>query len=70
MKAKDLIKILLSDPGADVQIGWEEFVQYSELTGGEEDRFSEIEVVYKGDSGFTLSGDHYMYMGEKVYEQR
>lgn len=54
MKVRELIEVLQKlDPEAKVEIAWEEHVQYSELTGGSENRFENIERVYTWEAGET-----------------
>lgn len=66
MKAKELILILQKNPEADIKIGWEELVQYSELTSGSEDHIEPVRTIYYDGSEFVFSFECYLAL-EKVW---
>ena len=67
MKAKELIDLLSAHPEAEIKIGWEEMVVYSELTEGTEDRIEDVNALFWYGGEFVLSYEMYLH-GEKLYE--
>jgi hypothetical protein len=66
MKAKELAALLLTDPEADVKIGWEELVVYSDHTQCSEDRISDVEAVFRVSGDFVISLEGFL-IGERVW---
>ena len=70
LKAKELAKILMRNPEATIQVGWEEQVTYSEYTSGSEDRIENIESVYFNGNSFVFSFECYLAMDKLWPEQK
>lgn len=68
MKARELIEFLETDLEAEIQIGWEEMVELSEVTTSSEDRIENLEGIFKRESNgaFVLSAESYL-IGNRLY---
>jgi len=69
MKASQLIKLLETDPDGEVLVGFEEHVQYSDLTSGTEDCIDPVTAVYKDGSKFVISAECYLTC-ERIWPEK
>jgi hypothetical protein len=68
MKASELIEILKQNPDAEINIGWEELVIYSELTTASEDRITPIRGIFVSNGAIILSAECYL-VGDRIWPE-